>query len=73
MRRGPPKALVAVGHSMVVIAYHLLCDQETSQELAPEWRADRQWQRAERRALQQLRDLGYDVTLAPREPQPDLA
>lgn len=73
VRRGQPKALVAVGHSILVIVYHLLRDQETYHELAPEWLADRQRQRVERRALQQLRALGYAVTLAPREPQPDVA
>lgn len=73
VRRGQPKALVAVGHSILVIVYHLLRDQEIYHELAPERVADRQRQQVERRALQQLRDLGYAVTLTPHEPQPQIA
>jgi transposase len=66
VRRGQPKALLAVGHSILVIAYSLLRDKTTYQELSPALAAERQRQRAEQRAVRQLRTLGYEVTLTPR-------
>jgi transposase len=66
VRRGQPKALLAVGHSILVIVYYLLRDKTTYQELSPALAAERQRQRAEQRAVRQLRTLGYEVTLTPR-------
>lgn len=41
-RRGPKKAAVAVGHSILVIVYHLLRDGETYQDLGGNYPRDAQ-------------------------------
>ena len=66
VRRGQPKALLAVGHSILVIAYYLLRNQTTYQDVSPTLIAERRRQQAEHRAIRQLRALGYDVTITPK-------
>ena len=66
-RRGTQKAIVAVGRTILVIAWHLLSDPETSytdlgsgfydQRINPE--------RRKRAHIHQLEALGYKVTLEP--------
>jgi transposase len=64
-RRGKSRAAVAVGHTILVIAFHLLRDGTTYRDLGPTYfdRLDRQ--HVERRLVGRLRDLGYQVTLEP--------
>jgi transposase len=64
-RRGAKKAAVAVGHTILVTAYHLLTRKETYHDLDPRQLDDRRRARAERRAVDQLNALGYEVTLTP--------
>ena len=64
-RIGKKKATVAVGHSILVIAWHLLtydCDYE---ELGGNFFVRRDTDRARQRAVSQLQALGYQVTLEP--------
>ena len=61
-RRGKQKAAVAVGHSILVIAYHLLTRGTTYEDLGPDY-ADRQTAEArDRRMIRQLTRHGYVVT-----------
>jgi transposase len=64
-RRGKSRAAVAVGHTILVVAFHLLRDGTTYRDLGPAHfdRLDRQ--HVERRLVRRLRDLGYQVTLEP--------
>jgi transposase len=65
-RIGRKKAAVAVSHSILVIAWHLLTDDCDYQDLGGDWFARRS--DADRRKTQlvkQLQDLGYSVTLQP--------
>jgi transposase len=62
-RRGKKKGTVAVGHSILVIAYHLLQRQTTYQELGGNYFDERDRQGVKRRAVQRLESLGYDVIL----------
>ena len=64
-RRGRKKALVAVGHSILVSAYHLLKGTATYRELGPHYFDERDRQAVERRLVQRLESLGYKVTLDP--------
>ena len=57
------KAAVAVGHSILVIAWHLLSDGTTYQDLGGDYFAQRDTDRARQRAIAQLEALGYQVTL----------
>lgn len=62
-RMGSKKALVAVGHSILVMAYHILKQRVAYQELGADF-FDRQQQDTQRRRLiQKLEALGLKVTV----------
>lgn len=67
-RRGQGKATVAVGHSILVIAYCLLSRKDVYHDLDPTYLDERRRARTQRRAVDQLRALGYEVTLVPKQP-----
>jgi len=65
-RRGKEKAAVAVAHSILVIAYHLLADQVGYEDLGEDFFARREDSAARtRRLVHQLEQLGHTVTLSP--------
>jgi transposase len=61
--RGHKKAIVAVGHQMLEIAYYIMRDTTTYQELGADYFARRDRDRTIRRSVKQLEALGYRVTL----------
>jgi transposase len=65
-RRGAKKAAIAVGHSILVIAYHMLTRKEPYHDLSPAYLDDRTRERTKRRALAQLDALGFETTLTPK-------
>jgi transposase len=65
-RRGPNKAAVAVGHTILTTAYYLLSRQDTYHDLSPACLEERLRTRARQRAVEQLQQLGYEVTITPR-------
>jgi transposase len=66
-RRGPLRALVAVEHSIITAIWHMLSDHVGYQELGGTYFTQRDPERATRRAITALNQLGYTVTLNPRE------
>jgi transposase len=65
-RRGPNKAAVAVGHSILIIAYHLLLTGEAYNDLGGDYFARRQHSDAyKQRLIRQLERMGNKVTLEP--------
>ena len=64
-RRGKKKAVVAVGHTLLVIIYHLLTRREEYRELGGNYFDERDKQVVTRRLVQRLEKLGYDVNLQP--------
>ncbi len=63
-RIGKKKAAVAVGHSILVICWHLLTNNVDYSDLGGDYFARRgDTARHQERLVQQLRDLGYAVTL----------
>ena len=64
-RIGKKKVAVAVGHSILVIAWHLLTDNCDYQDLGGDYFVRRDTDRARQRAVAQLQALGYQVTLQP--------
>jgi transposase len=62
-RRGKKRALVAVGHSLLVIAYHVLNRQATYVELGSNYFDQLHRCRLEQNLVQRLQKLGYTVTL----------
>lgn len=61
--RGHKKAVVAVGHQILEIAYYIMRDGVTYHELGADYFAKRHTERAVRRHVQQLEALGYAVTI----------
>jgi transposase len=61
--RGHKKAIVAVGHQMLEIAYYIMRDETTYHELGADYFARRDRDRTIRRSVKQLEALGYRVTL----------
>jgi transposase len=65
-RRGKKRALIAVGHTVLIIAYTLLTRQQPYQDLGAVYFDQREQQRVERRLVQRLERLGYEVSLQPK-------
>lgn len=67
-RRGPAKATVAVGHSILVAVYFMLTRQQPYQDLGPDYFTRRHSpEQHARRHVRQLQALGYRVTLQREE------
>ena len=64
-RIGKKKAAGAVGHSILVIAWHLLAHDCDYRDLGSDFFVQRDTDRARHRAVAQLQALGYQVTLQP--------
>jgi len=64
-RIGKKKAAIAVGHSILVIAWHLLANDCDYADLGGDYFVRRDTDRARQRAIAQLQALGYRVTLEP--------
>lgn len=64
-RRGTKKAAVAVGHSILTIAYHLLARATVYQDLGPGYFDERDRDAIRRRLVGRLEKLGYKVTTEP--------
>ena len=64
-RRGRKKAAIAVAHSILVIAYHLLARGTTYQDLGVHYFEERDRRAVERRAVRRLEGLGFKVILEP--------
>lgn len=68
-RRGKKRALVAVGHALLVVIYHVVKGNKEYQDLGPEYFAKLEPERLRRHLVRRLQALGYDVTVVPREAQ----
>jgi transposase len=64
-RRGAKRAVMAVAHSILVIIYHLLSEGTTYQERGETFFEERDRDLVERRLVNQLTRLGYQVQLQP--------
>jgi len=67
-RRGKKRALLAVGHSILVIVYHLLKDKDLEyHDLGADFFDRLDPERMRRYLVRRLQGLGYDVALKPKE------
>jgi transposase len=64
-RRGKPRAMLAVAHSLLVSIYSMLRDQVPYQDLGPEHFDHLHAQRLERHYVRRLEALGFAVRLTP--------
>ena len=63
--RGKKKALVAVGHSILIISYHLLTRGQEYSDLGANFFDERDRSAVQRRCVKRLEKLGYSVQLQP--------
>ena len=68
VRRGGKKATIAVGHTLLVIIYHVLADEKDYQELGGNYFDEWDRQAVQKRLVRRLEKLGYEVTLTPTSP-----
>jgi transposase len=67
-RRGHKKAIVAVAHSILVIAWHLLTRNQPYSDLGADYFLERQHSEAyKNRLVRQLERMGHKVTLEPAQ------
>jgi transposase len=69
-RRGKKKAVLAVGHSILVAAYYILRDGVPYRDLGPDHFDRLSHERLTRHYLHRLEQLGHHVTLEPRVEAP---
>jgi transposase len=65
-RRGANKAAVAVGHTILEIAYVLLTRGEQYQDLGTSYYDERDRERLQRRLVRRLEQLGLEVSITPK-------
>ena len=66
-RIGRKRAAMAVAHTILVIAYHVLRDAKPYQELGATFHDQRSHKAVVRQLTRRLEDLGFDVTLQAKE------
>ena len=66
-RRGPLKAVVAVEHALLIAIWHMLNTGAFYDDPGYDFFTRRNPDKAKKRAVDQLRNMGYDVTLNPVE------
>ena len=64
---GKKKAIIAVAHSILVIAYHVLKEQKPYQDLGVDYFLNQNKEAVQRRCIRQLERLGLQVTVKPAE------
>jgi transposase len=64
-RRGNKRATMAVGHAILVIAYHLLKRQESYRDLGPNYFDQKNPESLRRSLVKRLERIGYTVALTP--------
>jgi transposase len=67
-KRGAKRASLAVGHSLLVIFYHVLKNEVEYRDLGPDYFNRLEPERMQRYLVKRLQTLGYDVTLSPKNP-----
>lgn len=66
-RRGKKKALIAVGHTLLVILYYVIKDRVDYHDLGPDYFLQLEPERTKRYLVKRLQQLGYEVQLQPRQ------
>jgi transposase len=66
-RRGKKRALVALGHTLLVIIYHVLKDGARYEELGADYFDRLEPERLTRHLVKRLENLGHEVILRPKQ------
>jgi hypothetical protein len=64
-RIGKKKAAIAVSHTVLVVAWHLLRNECDYEDLGGDYFVKRDAERVRQQAISQLQELGFIVTLEP--------
>ncbi|MGC5225335.1 IS110 family transposase [Micromonospora sp. DT81.3] len=64
-RRGPLKAVVAIEHTLLVAVWHMLQNGEAYTDPGADFYVHTDPDRTKNKAIRQLRNLGYNVTITP--------
>jgi len=64
-RRGKKRAAVALAHTLLIIAYHVLARKQEYQELGGTYFDELDREQKEKRLVRQLEKLGFEVALTP--------
>jgi hypothetical protein len=62
-RRGKKRALIAVGHKILVMAYHIIKNGVPYKEIGKDYLLHRRADKIVKNHIKRLRDLGYEVEL----------
>lgn len=62
-RRGKKRALIAVGHKILIAAYHILKDKVEYKELGADYLESRRKQKSADRYVKKLKELGYNIEI----------
>ncbi len=62
-RRGKKRALIAVGHKILIAAYFILKDKTLYKELGGEFLINRKKEKKVVQLIKQLKDLGVEVNI----------
>jgi transposase len=68
-RRGKKRAAVALAHTLLIIVYHLLAQEEHYQDLGGTYFDELEREKKEQRLVRQLEQLGFEVSLTPASVQ----
>ena len=69
-RKGKKKTIVAVAHTLLIMAYYIAKRQRPYRELGGDYFDRRNADAMQSRLVKKLRNLGYEVTLTPITPAP---
>jgi transposase len=72
-RMGSKKAIVALAHRILVIIYHLLKEQQSYRELGPGHADEQAAESSKHWAIRRLEQLGFAVTLTPKDHEDEVA
>jgi transposase len=64
-RRGKKRAAVALGHTLLIIIYHVIAEKKEYEELGGDYLDQLDRQGKEKRLVRQLEKLGFEVALTP--------
>lgn len=64
-RRGKKRAAVALGHTLLIIIYHIIAETKEYEELGADYLDQLDRQGKEKRLIRQLEKLGFEVSVTP--------
>lgn len=62
-RRGKKRALIAIGHKILIAAYHIMQDKVAYQELGAEYLQEIKKEKQIKRHIQLLKEMGVEVEI----------